>query len=269
MSRIPKPPAEDVLKSAIGIPTEGYLHQLHFYYPIEGGFEALVHAFAARVTGAIKTSWAVSSVTREDGSWIVESTLGERREYETLVSTLPIHELLRVWPAAPAEAIEVASNLRYNSLINVMIGTSEDRGYPYTALYVPDPDVIFHRLSFPKAFSERCVPDGSSSIMAEITANAGDGVWEMSDETIIERTLADVERLGFLDRSTLNYSRVVRFNYGYPVYDLNYRSNVTRLRELVEAEGIHLLGRFAQFDYINSDVCVERALLLAGELRDE
>ena len=211
----------------------------------------------------------MSSVTREDGSWIVESTLGERREYETLVSTLPIHELLRVWPAAPAEAIEVASNLRYNSLINVMIGTSEDRGYPYTALYVPDPDVIFHRLSFPKAFSERCVPDGSSSIMAEITANAGDGVWEMSDETIIERTLADVERLGFLDRSTLNYSRVVRFNYGYPVYDLNYRSNVTRLRELVEAEGIHLLGRFAQFDYINSDVCVERALLLAGELRDE
>ena len=79
----------------------------------------------------------------------------------------------------------------------------------------------------------------------------------------------DGERLGFLDRSTLNYSRVVRFNYGYPVYDLNYRSNVTRLRELVEAEGIHLLGRFAQFDYINSDVCVERALLLAGELRDE
>ncbi|HEX9163448.1 MAG TPA: NAD(P)-binding protein, partial [Thermoanaerobaculia bacterium] len=33
VSRIPKPPMEDVIKSAIGIPTEGYLHQLHFYYP--------------------------------------------------------------------------------------------------------------------------------------------------------------------------------------------------------------------------------------------
>jgi hypothetical protein len=30
---------------------------------------------------------------------------------------------------------------------------------------------------------------------------------------------------------------------------------------------LHLLGRFAQFDYINSDVCVERALALANELR--
>ncbi len=269
VARIPKPPAEDVLKSAIGIPTEGYLHQLNFHYPIEGGFETLVHAFAAKVTGPIETSWTVSSVKREGGTWIIESAQGERREYGTLVSTLPVHELLRVWSGAPAEAIEVASKLRYNSLINVLIGSNADRGHSYTALYVPDPEVIFHRLSFPKAFSERCVPEGSSSIMAEITANAGDGVWELSDEAIVERSLAEVEQLGFLDRKTVNYTRVIRFKYGYPVYDLDYRANVTRLRELIEAEGIHLLGRFAQFDYINSDVCVERALLLAGELRNE
>ena len=31
--RVPKPPIDDILKSAVGIPTEGYLHQLHFYYP--------------------------------------------------------------------------------------------------------------------------------------------------------------------------------------------------------------------------------------------
>jgi UDP-galactopyranose mutase len=31
---------------------------------------------------------------------------------------------------------------------------------------------------------------------------------------------------------------------------------------------LRLLGRFAQFDYINSDVCVERALALAPELRN-
>jgi hypothetical protein len=49
VARIPKPPMADVLKSSIGIPTEGYLHQLHFYYPIEGGYEELVHAFARRI----------------------------------------------------------------------------------------------------------------------------------------------------------------------------------------------------------------------------
>ena len=31
VERIPKPPKEDVIKSAKGIPTEGYTHQLYFH----------------------------------------------------------------------------------------------------------------------------------------------------------------------------------------------------------------------------------------------
>jgi protoporphyrinogen oxidase len=75
--------------------------------------------------------------------------------------------------------------------------------------------------------------------------------------------------LGFLERSELTYRNVTRFTYGYPVYDLDYHTNARQLRSLVEARGIHLLGRFAQFEYINSDVCVERALALAQRLDAE
>ena len=52
--RIPRPPVEDVIKSAIGIPTEGYVHQAVFSYPLEGGIEALVHAIAEPVRGKIR-----------------------------------------------------------------------------------------------------------------------------------------------------------------------------------------------------------------------
>jgi protoporphyrinogen oxidase len=267
VSRIPKPPMEDVVKSAIGIPTEGYLHQLNFYYPVEGGFEAMVHGFAKRVKGKIQTNWSVASVARDGKGWRVVSKTGEERHYDTLVNTIPIHEFLKMWSDAPKEAKAAARKLRYNSLINVLVGCSEDRGYPYTALYVPEPDISFHRLSFPKAFSERCVPPGSSSIMAEITANEGDGIWDLSDEEVIARVIGDLVRIGFVDEKTITYKRVIRFLYGYPVYDLAYRKNVTAMRESVEKTGVRLLGRFAQFDYINSDVCVERALALSNELR--
>jgi len=266
VSRIPKPPMEDVIKSAIGIPTEGYLHQLHFYYPVEGGYESVVHAFAKRVKGAVTTSWPVAEIELLDEHWHVRSNHGEERLYHELVSTIPIHELLQVWPGAPQEARDAAARLRYNSLINVLLGFSEDRGYPYTAIYVPDPDVIFHRISFPKNFSEHNVPEGQSGIMAEITANAGDGIWEMSDDQAMTRVISDLTKMELIDPSTVTYKRVIRFTYGYPVYDLEYRKNVTILRETVERAGVHLLGRFAQFDYINSDVCVERAIALAGEL---
>jgi len=268
VSRIPKPPMEDVLKSSIGIATEGYLHQLYYSYPSVGGFEAIVRAFAERVRGAIRTSWVVASVSREGDEWVVTSTSGEERRYRTLVSTLPIHELLRVWRDAPVAARDAAAQLRYNSLVNVLIGCNADAGHTLTALYVPDPALVFHRLSFPKAFSKRSVPAGGSSIMAEITTNEGDGVWETSDDALLERVLGEVERIGFVDRSSVVYTRVVRFVYGYPVYDLDYRANVTAMRDAVASTGLKLLGRFAQFDYINSDVCVERALALANELRN-
>ncbi|HUP50031.1 MAG TPA: FAD-dependent oxidoreductase [Thermoanaerobaculia bacterium] len=267
VSRIPKPPLEDVLKSAIGIPTEGYLHQLYFHYPIEGGFEAMVKAFAARAKARIETGWEVASVRFADEHWHVMSKGGEERLYDELVSTIPIHELLAVWPDAPAKAREAAGKLRYNSLINVVVGTSEDRGDPYTAIYVPDTEILFHRLSFPKAFSERSVPPGHSSVMAEITANEGDGIWELSDEEVTRRVIDDLKKIGFADSSKIVYRRVVRFRYGYPVYDLDYRSSVTAMREAVAETGLHLLGRFAQFDYINSDVCVERALELGSGLK--
>ncbi|HYS53409.1 MAG TPA: FAD-dependent oxidoreductase [Thermoanaerobaculia bacterium] len=263
VSRIPKPPMEDVLKSSIGIPTEGYLHQLHFYYPTQGGYEAIVHAFAKRVRGKIVTGTPVLELRRDLEKWIVNG-----RQYDMVVSTIPIHELLTVWKDAPKDARDTASKLRYNSLINVLLGAHNDAGHPYTAVYIPDPDVICHRISFPQNFSPRNVPQGGSAVMAEITANAGDGVWEMTDDQVLERTIADLERIGFVDPGKIVYRRVVRFQYGYPVYDLDYAKNVKALRDSVASTGLKLLGRFAQFDYINSDVCVERALALASELRN-
>jgi protoporphyrinogen oxidase len=266
VARIPKPPLEDVLKSAVGIPTEGYLHQLYFYYPLHGGYEALVQAFARRIApGRVHTDCPVEEIRRDGSGWVVGSRLGDRR-YDRLVSTLPIHELARVWPGFPGEARKALGRLRYNHLANVLLGISEDRGHPYTALYVPDPTILTHRISFPKAFSPHAAPQGKSGLMAEITCNRGDGVWELGDEELLRRTVADLEAMELLDPSTVEYSRVVRIEYGYPVYDHDYFDAVGRLRDAVRGTGLHLLGRFAQFDYINSDVCVERATALAAEL---
>ena len=40
--RVPDAPLEDVLRSAIGVKTEGYTHQSVFWFPRNGGFEAMV-----------------------------------------------------------------------------------------------------------------------------------------------------------------------------------------------------------------------------------
>ena len=60
--RIPRPPVEDIIKSAIGIETEGYTHQAVFSYPLDGGIEALVRAIARPVEGCIRTPRGAISV---------------------------------------------------------------------------------------------------------------------------------------------------------------------------------------------------------------
>ena len=45
VERIPKPPAEDIIKSSAGQKTEGYLHQLYYHYPNNGGFQSLIDEY--------------------------------------------------------------------------------------------------------------------------------------------------------------------------------------------------------------------------------
>ena len=82
----------------------------------------------------------------------------------------------------PPEIIAAVDSLRYNSLVTVAVGLDSARLPDYTAIYVPDPKIRFHRLSFPAVFSPHNAPPGQSIIEAEITTNPGDGTHEMSDQ---------------------------------------------------------------------------------------
>ena len=54
-----------------------------------------------------------------------------------------------------------------------------------------------------------------------------------------------------------------RVEYAYPVYDRDYGKNTETIRDYFTSLGIEQLGRFAEFDYINSDECIHRAMKMA------
>ena len=55
--------------------------------------------------------------------------------------------------------------------------------------------------------------------------------------------------------------------YGYPVYTHKRVELVTSIKAWMESYDIHTLGRFGDWEYINSDACVMKGLKLASELR--
>src|SRR5207248_7282632 len=90
VERVPRPPLEDVVKSALGIETEGYTHQLYFFYPRAGGIESLPRAFASQVR-KLRTGYRVEKVRKTAHGWAVN----DEREYRTLVTTMPILPFLQ------------------------------------------------------------------------------------------------------------------------------------------------------------------------------
>ncbi len=258
--RIPRPPVEDIIKSAIGIETEGYTHQSVFTYPVAGGIEALVRAIAAPVEDKIRCGFSVSSIQKTvDGFSISNGT--ETITADRCISTIPPQELLPCLSDVPPEVCEAVSALCYNSLYSVCLGLSH-KVNDYSWLYVPQKELgMFNRISFPSNYSDAVAPAGQSSVLAEITFNEGDDVSRMTDEKIISHTVKGLAAMDILESpEDVVYAAVKRQDYAYVVYDLAYQENIGIVLSYLKDVGIEPLGRFGEFEYLNMDGCIRRVL---------
>ena len=267
VDRVPRPPLLDLIKTGVGIQTEGYTHQLYFHYPKVGGFESLPRAVAAKLGDKVTTGFRVTALRRVDGGWAVVGANGEERRYRTLVATIPIGTLFDALGDVPAPVREASSALRYNSLRVVLVGVKGTDLPAYTALYVPDPASLYHRVCYNQVFSPDMVPPGHSSVSCEITVGPGSDLDSWSDERVIDRTVDDLVRDGVIERDKVVHKQVHRERYAYVIYTTGYSDRVRAIRAFTESRDIHLAGRFAEFQYVNTDACVRRALDLARQLR--
>lgn len=264
VSRIPKPPLEDVVKSALGIATEGYTHQLFFRYPLHGGFEAVVQAMTppeAKITcGA-----AIRSIRQEGGGWRVSDGQRDWR-FEHLVLAFPVMDAIPCFENVPDEVRQTVDRLRYNALRLGFIAVNNQSLMDKSAVYIPDPTVLPHRVCYMGFFSPNMVRPGTSSLVAETTTRPGDETDRLSDAAFLERLIGDLDRVGIIRKQDVILAETRRIEYAYPVYDRDYTAKVAVLRRYFDSLGIEQLGRFAEFDYINSDECIHRALGLAEQL---
>jgi len=95
--------------------------------------------------------------------------------------------------------------------------------------------------------------------------NEENSLWKASDAELSERVLRDAERVGYLNRSDVFDTYVVRVKHAYPYYDLCYRAKLDTIVSFLEHEHVSLLGRTGIFQYNNSDNSIEMGFLLADK----
>ncbi len=264
--RIPSPSVEDVIKSSLGFETEGYTHQLNFSYPLIGGYQAISEAWANRVD--CKYDYRVKTIRpAPEGGYEVTDAVNPIH-FQEIVSTLPLPILVEALEMEIPSAVHEAINkLIINPMLIISLGIRGKEHNGYTAMYFPESEYLVNRISFPSNFSHNNAPEGRYSIQAEITCSPGSEVWETDEEVLIDHVKSGLVDRGILaDRAAIEYSSVKREEYAYVVYDVGFEERASLVRKWFRDRGIHLVGRFSFFEYVNLDGVVERALKIASEL---
>lgn len=265
VARIPKPPKEDILRSAKGETVDGYLHQLYFTYPKKGGIQALINSFISKLGDKVKIH--VNSEVKE-----VEKTLNgfkiqtESGEYQTdkLISSIPVNKLCHIYKSKTPELKEIADNLKYNSIAVCIVNVKKDCAGNNFTFTIADKNVKFHRINKLDFMGENYHIDGTATYMAEITYRKDDLYDKSTDEELISKVIDGLEKIGFISsKDDVNFTDIKRFEYAYVIYDLNHRKNMDKIKEYFSKQEIYLNGRFGSFEYLNMDTVIRQSKNLA------
>ncbi len=271
VNRIPKPPKEDILRSAAGETVDGYTHQLYFTYPKKGGTEALIKAFVKKLNDKVEIHLnnEVLSVRRAGDRFEVMTSETEYRA-DKVISTMPVNELCHIYEDEnkPQDILLTADNLRYNSIAICIVNVKKDYAGDNYAFMTADKNVKFHRISKLDFMGENYHIDGTATYMAEITYRQNDLNDKASDEDLIAGVIDGLERIGFIDsKDDVNFAELRRFKYAYVIYDLEHRKNMDLIKEYFSSRGIYLNGRFGSFEYLNMDAVIRQSKNLADEIK--
>ncbi|MBT1073435.1 NAD(P)-binding protein [Pelotalea chapellei] len=256
--RVPLPDLEEMLDGALHPVPKPMGPNSRFGYPLHGGFQALMDGFNSRLRGDVVTNAKVASVSPRQKS--VELEDGRRYQYQTLISTMPLPELiLAMGDEAPAPVRAAAKGLGHISIRNVNIGIGRANITDKHWIYLPEGSVA-HRVFVQGNASPYCNPSGGFGLTCEISYSDLKPL-PCEGPALIQRCVEDCTKIGLIKRG----DRIITANeldmpHAYVIYDHTRARNVATIRTWLEANNIIPAGRYGEWEYYNSDHA-----LLAGK----
>jgi protoporphyrinogen oxidase len=235
----------------------GYNHW--FFYPKQGGIQALVEAFHTRLAGLHRGYRAVEIDLERH---TVRFQNGDEVCYKRLISTMPLPRLIERVRGIPEDLRRTAAGLRSTSLLNLTYCLRRPLPRPFHWVYFSEPEFPFFRLVFPSNICGKLAPEGGGLIAAEIS-NPEPG----REEELERRVTQCLERLGLISQRS-DVVQVVRnyFPYAYPVHDLGRAFRVQRLQNFLNSKQVWSIGRFGAWRYSSIDDAITEALRLVPQL---
>jgi len=260
--RVPDAPLDDVLKSSIGIRTQGYTPQAIFFYPKSGGFQAITDGMASTLKERIRLSTRVAHVVRAGEGWSVD---GEA--FDRVVTTIPLNDLPDVVEGVPDGIADAMRGLSFNGLVCFLVALDRPEHPNLSWIYLPHASQgPANRVTYMSNYATDNAPEGKTSFLCEVTL---DGRKPAPGPELEEEVLAGLTHAGILKREEVLFTDRADTRHAYIVYDHDLASRRSAALDWCQANDLLTLGRFGHYDYFNSDQCVIAAREMAERLVTE
>jgi protoporphyrinogen oxidase len=209
-----------------------------------------------RLGGEVRLSTKVTKL-EFDGDRCVRVHAGDNVwKPSAVISSLPLRNTVGMSEPHPRpEVAAAAGGLRYRDFLTVSLVLDGEDLFPDNWIYIHDPNVNVGRIQNFRSWSPWMVPDPSKACVGlEFFCFAGDDLWNMDDQKLIELGMRELEQLGLARRGQFEFGFVTRVPKAYPMYDAEYAERVSTIRSWLDGlENLQQVGRNGLHRYNNSD----------------
>lgn len=251
-NRVPKPTLWQVLRGAIWSKQTNIGTNVDFRYPVSGVGYGVIATAMKEKAAKINYQHRASTVLTEKKKVLFDN--GKEADYDTLISTLPLPELIRICPDAPDYVREAVARLRTNSIMVVNLGINRANISDKHWVHFPEKEVSFFRLSYPHNFAENVAPTGMSSISAEVAYSRDN---PPDKDQLVERVIKDLIKVKALDADApITLTMTKDIPYAYCIYDKPRKASLQTVHGWLASVDILPTGRYGLWTYFWSDEAI-------------
>lgn len=258
---VPRPTLDEVIDGAVGRVRTGIGYNATFVYPAQGGIEAIPKALAQALDCEISLGTRVERI--DTARRVAHLSDGRALPWEGLISSVPLKQLVAVLDPCPPEVAAAAATLRSIGVTVVELGVKGQSPEPFHWMYLPETQFPFYRVGSPSQVNPALAPAGHVSYAAEFSHQGP----PPASETIIEQTIAGMERIGLLKRSDVVLARARTIPVAYVLVDHACVAARKVILDYLATVGIETAGRYGQWEYAGMEDALVSGDAAAGRVR--
>lgn len=242
-NRMHSPNIDEVLKGSYETQDKNFYYTSYMKYPKKGGFRSILNKCREGLDirfnkEVVKIDTVAKTVSFKDGTI---------SNYTRLISSLPLPEIVKMIENCPDYVLNSANNLHNTCGYMVSLGFKRPDVAKHLWFYIYDEDILSARVYSPSMKSLDNVPNGCSSLQAEIFFDCKAKI--PSKDEVMKNTIEKLVSMGLFKEDEIVVKDIRFEKYANITFDKDIYKNRKVVLDYLQSQNIETIGRFGKWEY--------------------